>query len=204
MKIVNKTKYQTAHLAAFIRRIAADELSPEKRKRLRATITTSRVSSWRVAKKGDRPMFIGSSGYAWIGSCSIVVRIPKPEYLTEQNRIDFCATLAHEMHHIETGAGGRSWEINNRRNVPYGRPKDEAGRQRQRELYAWALTLPLEPRPVLAKIRPGPADKREAIAAKIAEWERRERRCKTALAKYRRRLRYYDRKIAACPVAPIV
>lgn len=187
MKIINKTKWQTAQLRAFIVRIAEAELEPKNRKRLKVTIVPARQQTC-------------CSGWWPAYSRSIQINMPT-RAMSDKIKIDFCSVVAHEMHHVETQSYGRSWEINNRRSIPYGRPKTEAGLASQRELYAWALGLPIEAMPPAAK--PAALElastKREHIAGKIIEWERRAKRCKTALAKYRRRLGYYDRRIAACP-----
>lgn len=188
MKIVNKTCYETADLRAFVSRIAQDELDPSLRKIVTVEIVPSRNCTG------------SSSGHAFPKRHLCRVRIcTTASQLTDWQRIDFAAVIAHELAHLRGMPGGRASEIKMRRSIKYGRPKTEAERERQRELYAWALDLPLRKKQPKKKKLPDASDKLDAIQKAIARWEAKKKRAETALRKYRRKQNYYLKKLAATP-----
>ena len=199
MKIINKTKWTTAHLAAIARRIGKAELSPEVYKQLCVEFVTG----------GRR----GSSGLAW--TRRIRIRVPAAKYgpLDAFCRVDLCSVIAHEMKHVQDGAdrvcrGGRSWEIHKRRSIPYGRPHTTEGRNARNELYAWSNPLPIEPKPLRAK-RPKPSretiveKKRLAAAAMLKKWQTKAKLAATKCKQYRNKVRRYEKQltVAASPPA---
>lgn len=191
MKIRNATKYPTAQLRAFVSPLAAKELDAAQRKRLLVKFAPARQQrgvtghsdTWRV----------------------IWIHVPTRREMDDALKVDLAATIAHELHHIHCGgrSASRSWELSHYKSIPYGMAwkLSEEDREAQRQLYAWAIALPLAIAEPVATPRKSAeqkaSEKREAIALRLAEWEARARRCKNAIAKYRTRLRYYDRRLAA-------
>lgn len=203
MKIVNETRWTTAHLRAVAARIAKKELTPEQRKKL-TVIFRSRRSLW-----GSGPG-TGSSGaaYRW----KIVVRLPvcQGAPLIDSDRIDLCSVIAHEMKHIHDQHDpharhwyGRSWERSVRRSIPYGRPRTDEGRQAQRDLYGWVLAMPIEQRPAnLRKVVDHVAKRSAKAQSDLKRWQAKLKLATTKVRKLRQRVRYYDRKSCAVAATP--
>lgn len=160
MKIINKTNWRTDHLRAFVARIAQDELDPAKRKLLRVFFKPGRAQN-------------GTSGQWW-GGTSHTVEIFMPTgaamqvpALVPMLRIDFAATIAHELAHVQTRMRGRSVEIQWRRSVRYGRPKTASELAEQERLYAWAVAMPLERQ--AAKAKPPQPTRQQKLAKQVQQ-----------------------------------
>lgn len=177
MKIINETKWKTAHLRAFASRVAKDELEPRQRKRIRVKFIPAKYHI---------------TGYAWIGGNTAVVRVP-----AVPDKIMLAVVIAHELAHCR----GMTGERDMRSSVRYGHNLTREKREAQRQRYAWANELPLEKKAVRKKRRLTGAEHAEAEAAKceaaIKRWETKRKRAETALKKYRRKLRYYTKRAAA-------
>lgn len=173
MKIVNDTHWQTKHLRAFASRVAKEELEPAKRKRLVVHFVHSR---WRQP-----------SGWAYIKGNTCRIRVPR-------DGVDKCGLamiLAHEFAHCRGFGSGRSNELALRSSARYGYRGDYAS------FYSWAVGMPLERKAVKRKPKPTPDIKADRIRELIVQWDRKKRRAETALRKYRKRLRYYEKRAAA-------
>lgn len=188
MRIINKTRWATAHLRAFASRVGLQELEVSKRRLIVITFEH---------RRGPCGSY-GSSGRAWRGGTRAIVRLPSPESMAklsqerqQYSRLDLATCIAHEMAHLRGLCGERDM----RSSVRYGRAK---GRDR---LYAWALYLRLEAKPARTKPKASPAEKAEAkalgIESRIKQWEAKKRRADNALRKYRMRLKYYNKRLAA-------
>lgn len=188
MKIINKTRWTTAHLRAFASRVAREELGVSKRRWIVITFEH---------RRGPRGSY-GSSGRAWIGGTHATVRLPSPESMAKLSperqrfsRTDLASCIAHEMAHLR----GLDGERDMRSSTRYGRAK---GRDR---LYAWALYMRLEPKAARTNPKASPAEKAQAKALKIesniTRWEGKKRRADNALRKYRKQLKYYNKRLAA-------
>jgi len=182
MKIINKTKWQTKHLRAFVSKVAQDELEPEKRKRVIVAFVPARQQR-------------GCTGYAYVGGRSCQINVPTKSDPAQWKR-SLASTIAHELAHLH-GHKGERWM---RRSKRYGYTKHTG------ERYAWADAMPLEEKPAQLKPKATPAEKaeakRKATEKLIKQWETKEKRAKWFLRKYRKRLRYYERRLAAMPSAP--
>lgn len=171
MKIINKTHWQTAHLRAFVSRLAAEELNQLQRDRLRITFVYTRRAGSSY-----------SSGYC-IGYREIVkVRLSKHT----PDKIDFAQCIAHELAHA------RGMHHASMRGDPrYDRMP------RTKEIYSWALALPLEARETRKKPKPGPDAKLKHAQKMLVINERKLKRFTTICKTWRRKVRYYERAKAA-------
>lgn len=193
MKLVNQTKYDSAHLRAFLSRIAKLELPPKIRFRLRVTCLPSRKHL---------------AGVAYISAGQIKLRLPPRNRAEDMghkdDRLKLAALIAHEMAHLRTKASGRAEELWMRSCGRYGvhehRMTEEAvGERLQR--YAWALTMPLE-HAVEKPAEPIAPDAKAAanlehVETLIRRWESKAKRAATAIKKYRRKAAYYRKKLAS-------
>lgn len=183
MKIINKTRWRTDDLRAIAYRIANDELTADQRKRTTITFGSSK-GQW-------------ASGYARIGR-SCVCNLPTPENFArdqEYSRLEIAMIIAHELHHVSGKQGGRSNEYWMRRSVRYGRPKDDAGKQARRELYAWILDAPLRVKESKRVPKVDLIAKREAkVAADLKRWRTKLKLAKTKVAGLQRKAKYYEKR----------
>ena len=187
MKIKNKTKYQTKHLRKFVTEIAKKELkhvSASRRKALTIEFVPTRSR--------------GCSGYAYISGYYARVRVEKD--LTPGSHWELAVVIAHEMAHLAGAKSGRSNERAMRSSIPYGWNKKTP------EYYSWAEDLPLEKKVEKVKAKPTALEKAEANLARIekniSNWEVKAKRAKTALAKYRKQVKYYQGRVVALVDAP--
>lgn len=171
MKIINKTHYLTKDLRAILSRVAQEELETPKRKRLRVEVRYTRGH--------------GCSGFAWIGGASCVVRISKHHPEPDA----FAKVAAHEYAHLR----GMSHV-----NMP---PRYKWGSPTWRERYAWANALGIHRKPKIVKARPSSNDKLSHAQRSLARALTRQKRATTIAAKWKAKVRYYERQMAAC--APV-
>ena len=190
MKIKNETQYQTKHLRAFVTRIAKKEL---------ADVPASRRKAITIEFVPNRTRR-SSSGYAYINGYYARVRVPKD--ITPENHWKVAMVIAHEMAHLAGRKSGRANERAMRSSIPYG------WHQKTPEYYSWAADLPLENKVVKVKPKPTALDKAEAHLARleknISNWETKAKRAKSALAKYRKQVKYYQGRVVALVDAPPV
>ena len=119
----------------------------------------------------------------------------------------FISILAHELEHARAYATGRTWEERARLNRE-DRVRDvdwcvlRTFRScRDSLVAAWsdepsAVPTPLPP-PAAVKARPAVVERRASRASELlAAWERRLKTAKTKVAKYRRKVGYYERAAA--------
>ena len=186
MKIKNETKYQTKQLRAFVTRIAKKEL---------ADVPASRRKAITIEFVPNRTRQ-SSSGYAYINGYYARVRVPKD--ITPENHWKLAMVIAHEMAHLAGRKSGRANERAMRSSIPYGY------HEKTPEYYSWAADLPLENK--VAKVKPTALEKAEAhlsrIEKNISNWEVKAKRAKTALAKYRKQVKYYRGRVVALVDAP--
>lgn len=186
-KIVNQTKWQTKHLQRFVNWAAAREIdSAAKRKRLVVTFKVSRT---------------GLHGRASVGGVRSTIWIPAT--LTDNNgegvehfKAGLISVLCHELAHNR----GLHGEHSMRKSGRYGW-RNRQGVAEYKTLYAFAADFPLELVEEAPKAPVNLQEKAEAeiasIEAAIARWESKAKRCKTAIAKYQRKLKYRQDKVAA-------
>ncbi len=167
MKIINQTDYETSDLRAIIRRCAAMTLEAEKRRRVVVTVTYARQRH-------------GASGCATIGGRHATLRITR-----DHPRPDSLACLAvHEFRHLN------GWN-HSRMKATYS--SEDVAR------YAWANSMGVRVKE--PKIRPTQADKAsDALAHARMMFARsltRLKRAQTLSKKWRTKIRYYERRMAA-------
>lgn len=182
MKIVNETRYETAALRELTRRVAAEELDPAKRRRM---VVRFHESVRGITK--DR----------WLGYCASLggdrISIVLPANPAKADVEKTAHVLAHEFAHA------RGMRHSDMRNNPR---------------YAWVYRDALTWREMVRQrgfavglvLRHRPADKREPVeddaklehaVERMRVWERKRRRAETGIKVWRRRVQYYERKIAA-------
>lgn len=171
MRIENLTKWKTAHLKAFVSRVAAVELTPEQRRKLKVEIVYNRA--------GKNQSYV--SGCAYLRSNWMRVRVGAHQI----DRINLAHTIAHEMAHTR---GMQHSQMSG--NPEYSRVGN------WREVYAWADELPLEtnapkPKPDVQSVR------FQRILNNIRNWETKFKRASNALKKLRKQKKYYEKVLAA-------
>lgn len=180
IKIINKTKWQTRHLRAFVVRIARDVMPDERA--LRVTFYVGRRGNF---TRGDHEC----TGWAYYHSGVSRIGVP-----TEVCKLDLAHTIAHELGH---NAGFTHAQMKGSPIYTYA-----PGWQEQ---YAWAESMPLEKRLEKTKARLTGVDlalaKAAKAEAKLAAIDRKIKRLTTLRKKWTAKLRYYQRrqKIAANP-----
>lgn len=186
MQIDNKTKWDSKHIAAFIRRVAEEEFDPERLKLLKVRVRTGRRSA---ASHDAYPGYV--SGHAYYNRNFMQLNLP----VRTVDRIDLCHVIAHEFAHCRGLKHGAAMNSSRYRRI---------GNWRER--YAWAETLPLEKttaaKPVKAVGTAADALKLTHAHAKVEEWERKVKAATTHLKRWQRKVKYYESKLkkAATPV----
>lgn len=179
MKLDNQTHWRSDQILALARRVAEDELDPEKRKHY-----TVRV---RYGGRGA-----ATSGHARIGGCSCQVNLGSDAV----DVVNLAHTLAHEMAHSR---GVEHPAMRGSRRYRYV--------EGWREFYAWAQAFPIERKAPPAK--PTPAARQDArlahARAMLAAWERRAKRAAGRIRKWRTRVRALERRarLAAHGTPPV-
>jgi hypothetical protein len=168
MKITNLTNWRTDLLAALIRRVAQDELTPEQVKTLHVTV------KWHKAN------WIG--GYARYNSTSMALKLPRTDTL---DPVEVAAVIAHEMAHCR-GLHHRQMKGNRYQYKPGWRDR-----------YRYAAEYPLERKPVTVKRKPGDEQKFIHCLVMVTRWKTKVKRAATGLRQWTRKARYYEKKMAA-------
>ncbi len=178
MKVDNRTHWRTDHLRAFLSRVAADELEPQKRKRLRVEV--------RYNRQRDRGY---CSGEAVVGGCWIKVMVPSQVV----DRVDLAGVIAHEMAHARGMGHDRMRGCGRYRRV-----------EGHRERYAWAESLPLErkPRAAAPSLEERRAGRREHALSMVRKWEAKRRLATTKLRLWTRRQYAVERTLALAAQQP--
>lgn len=185
MKIDNRTNYVTADLRALAVRIAARELEPAERKRVAIRFVRSKRHI---------------HGNAFVNGNRLMVYIPPSHLMTPERMPAVAMVLAHEMAHINGLHGGPANERRARATARYGFGYGfgyGASRGAYKEYYAWAADMPLRVQAPVRAPRATDDGKLAAAHAAIKRWDAKRKRAETALKKYRRRVKYYERKMAA-------
>ena len=203
MKIRNETRYESAGLREIVFRVAAVELDTAKRKRLVVDIK----ETIRGISRSDE-LGVSCLGHAWIGGFSCTLYVPRNFERFEAEM--FAHAVAHEFAHLR-GMTHRKMRGNPRYSwVPSKRWEDGERDGKKRKVsvaqtgwveavrergYVDGVEVRLRPK----KTRPKPSDeeKRANVLKLMASWETKKKRAEAALKKYRRKARYYERKIAA-------
>lgn len=194
LRIVNRTPWRSDHLRAFVvqvraRMFAADEF---KGRKLVVTFVPSRRYITGVAT------IKGNKSTIRIPSCRVTVhagvKCPDGVIRTERfvasslvDRARLASVIAHEMAH---NAG-----MSNER-IMRGRSRMWGWAAGWRDVYAWALDLPLARQ---ADREADPVGREEEKLARaeeaLARWESKAKRAATAIAKYRRRVAFYQKRV---------
>lgn len=170
MTIINKTHWRADQLRAFVSRIAAEELTADRRKRLKITFVYTR-------KAGS----CYSSGFAYYhGSATVRLSKHMPD------KVDLAICIAHELAHTR---GMRHPAMKG--DPRYDRMPASLWR------YAWAASMPLEVREARKNAIPGPDVKLEHAQKMLTINERKLKRATTIVRKWRIKVRYYERRKAA-------
>ena len=200
MKIRNETKYETAGLREIVRRIAEEELDAPKRRRMVLVIKETVRGVSRSDEFGKSVL-----GYcsAFGGSRCTVYLPTNPKNLDEES---FAHTVAHEfahcrgMKHAEMRGNPRySWVREVRFEKVPGqvvlKSVPQVGWREVAEKYTWGVVVRVKPK----KTKPKPGDEAKIVHLEelISRWETKRKRAETAIKKYRTKVRYYNRKIAA-------
>lgn len=175
MKILNETAWRTDQLRALIQRVAEDELSSQQRKILRVTINYKR-------------RYTNMMGSACIGTpfhqqLSMTLLLPRTS--ANFDRVAYALTIAHEMAHC------RGWQ---HRQMTGNRYDWKPGWQ---ERYAYVADYPIERAPAVKNINPGDDVKHLHAVKMVKQWTSKTKKAATILKKWARKVRYYEKKMAA-------
>jgi hypothetical protein len=176
MKIINHTAWRTDQLHALIQRVADDELSMQQKKILRVTLAYK------------RRLGAGRMGQACLGTphhqlLTMTLFLPKPG--REFDRPSYALIIAHEMAHC------RGWRHARMKGNRYDWAEGWQGR------YAYALNYPIELAAPAIKAKPGDEQKHQHALTMVAQWTTKTKKATTLLKKWTRKVRYYERKMAA-------
>lgn len=186
MKVNNLTDWRTDQIKALVQKVAEAELEPKARKSLVVTV------------KYRRTGYRGVLGRAHLGTrlrparnLDLYLRRPQTLEALEMPKGDvvmLAHTIAHEMAHLK---GMTHREMRGFKRYDYS--------EGWAEYYAWAEAFEIRVRP--AKAKPTASDivgrKLEHAAAMLAKAKTRARRASTIEKKWRTKLRYYEKKMAA-------
>lgn len=179
MKLTNKTHWRTDDLRALIAAaLDADGIGTQG---MHVTVEPAKRSNRRWC-----------SGYAWLRGSSIHVRVPQPmgEWgaLPDHLRDDLARVVIHEAAHCR-GVEHADMHGNLKR--------DWRGGTDDRDV-SFAAAIWVRAKPVKVKSPVDHVARRAAhAAAKLAEAERRLKLARTIAAKWRAKVRYYERRAAA-------
>jgi hypothetical protein len=178
MRVVNNTKWKTAHLHAFLQRCANIELSGKTKEQIVINV------------KYNRQVNGGCSGYFHLGAIAPVVTIMLPSQTVD--KVDLASVAVHEFGHA--------------RGLLHGQMRG-APRYRRvgnwRDIYSWANELPLEKKEGKKKQRVTTQDRLTKIQVCVAQWETKLKRAQTYLKKLKAKARYYERKNNAVSAVPV-
>lgn len=122
------------------------------------------------------------TGHAWYNSTHSVIKVPSQEI----DPIDLAMVIAHEFAHNKN--------VRHRQMTgdPYYRRTP-----RTTEVYAWANDLPLTKVEPKKRQRPAASDKLAHAQEMLSTWQSKLKRTTTMYKKWRRKVKYYDNRIAA-------
>ena len=184
LRIINKTRWNTRHLTAFIRRVAEEELNPDQLQYLMFRFVTRRTSAVSDAFSAPRRVGYLPPGLQY-NHC--VVRLPATDATDHTKRL-LALFIAHEM------AECRGLPHKAMRTPRYFTTPGWEAR------YQWAGEFPLAQRAIIKakRLRARPLDVRLAHAvAMVAKWSSRAKLAATKMKRWKRRLGQYRRQADA-------
>lgn len=184
MKLDNSTNWDTNQFKAFIRAVAEkEELTPEDIGKLKVTLDYGRHSD----RRSDRDV----RAWGYYNRWNFRLACVKDAVL---DKVDLARTIAIMLSYNQ---GVRAGAVRHNSNF-YG--------QGWQEKWAWAKELPLEMRKDEPEVKPGKpyliAKELEHCLKQIVVWEKRAKLADTKLKTWRKKLHYYERRLAQkVPVA---
>lgn len=185
MKINNKTKYRTDDLKKFVYWVARKEgHEASYTKSLNVEVVPSR--RWHT-------------GYAYLGSHFIKIRLPGPDVITKSK---LASVISHEMMHNHQKRSNFQRVTTERRmrgSSRYGYNNNEQH---------WAEAESLELRVVESKVKKikGPHDRamegQNKAKKNVEKYERKIKRQQNLLKKWQKKLKYYDKRVEATKDLP--
>ena len=152
-------------------------LSPEGIRCLRVTFTTRRQSRFRKTSN--------VTGWAYLRGYTMQVNLPHPLGVPA-DPAEVAWVMAHELAHCQGVRHGKSMT------AAYGWGAFRKGG------WDWAKTFVLELKPEPAPMKKaGDSEKSGRCLEMVETWERKAKFAKTKLSLWKRRLKYYERKMAA-------
>ena len=181
MKLVNKTRWNSAQVKALIRAVAEKELlTPDNIKRLYVTMKYRKRSRY-----WDDVAVTGWGTYHAWNICLKVVR-----GVTRLDKVQMAKTIAHELAHNQGVRHGGAM-----RGVDYGWAPG------WREKWAWANDFPITLNAELVPVQRGSFDaasnEMQHCQKMITLWERKTKLARTKMRKWAVKLKYYEKKMAA-------
>ena len=180
MNVINNTRINTKQLSALVREVARRELfTPEQIALLKVRVVYRKRTH---ARQDNQP-----GGYAYYNSNSMCLKFVKG---IQPDPVAVAKTTAHELAHCQGVHHGKAMS-----NSVYG------WKQGWREHWAWAASYPLEMRPEPSKIKPKGVDKASLEIEKCNKaldvWKRKAKLAATKLKVWKRKLGYYEKRLAA-------
>ncbi|MGH9316905.1 MAG: hypothetical protein ACRD1P_07350, partial [Thermoanaerobaculia bacterium] len=188
MKIINETRYETAPLRELARRVAAEELDSAKASRMVVRFSETVRGITRNA----------ALGYCWqIGAERVSIFLPANPAKLDIEKV--AHVIAHEFAHAR---GLRHPDMRNNPRYSWVRTNTADGTVVQvwREVVrqrGYVSGLAIVVRPPKRKEPKVDEVKLELALVRMQAWERKRKRAETGIKAWRRRVRYYERKIAA-------
>jgi hypothetical protein len=181
MNIVNKTRVNAKQLGALIRAVAVEELwTPDDIEQLRIRVVYRRRT---YGRPDNHP-----GGYAYYDSYRMCLKFVRG---VQPDPVGTAKTIAHELAHC------KNVQHRNMNNNRYG------WKPGWRETWAWVVKYPLEMLPDRETVKPSKSEKAskdiERCQKALEDWQRKAKLAATKLRKWKRKLDYYEKKLAAMP-----
>lgn len=168
MKIINQTNWRTDHLREFVKLFVVNKLADSYKRRPFELVFHHASGALQAVS------------IAHIRTNRVVTFLPQAELRGD----DLAGAMEVAVRCLKLGFGEKNTYGGN---IRPRRHKDEL-----------TMLLPLEHKPPRhSRAKPKPT-KLDIAKAALAKWESKRKRCETAIRKYKKRVLYYERRVAAC------
>ena len=180
MKVINKTNYDTRYLRSLFIKCEKHEGTNHKYRNVKVIY--------------GHTYWVG--GYAWYNSHSVVLKLPKRQtikmtvYHTGEKKISEQGASSHQVARTYIHEVGHNLGLHHK-DMPSSGSIDVSWLPDEFIPLKKAKTL--KPKPNIIEVRARHAQK------KLDEWNKKSARAKNLVKKYKRKVKYYEKKMAASP-----